>query len=819
MLKQMVGIALAALAVAGVNDGFAKGDSPFLKAFREPANDFSPGYFWMWNAKLEPATIRAQLDEMAANGIRSVCIHPVPVSFRPGKFLSDMSPDYLSEGYFEAYRIAVEHAAKLGMHCWLYDEGGWPSGGACGQVAASDREGRFRQRFIGRGPDDNLPFGVHVREYGPSRASYPSIVEKGAAERFIELTHGRYAKALGDQLGKGVRYAFMDEPDYPQDGWGHQAGWAADFAEQFKARKGYDIMPDIEELLAKKNDRLDERLTRLRIDYYEVMGDLFVERFMVPLRDWCHAHGLLSSGHLNGEDDPEGSNNYGHGPLLKSLRTMDVPGVDVIWRQLFPTTLANPGRQVAFPRYAASAAHQNGTMKVLSESCGIYGDSMTPNEMKWLMDYQMVRGVNMFVYGYYAMSYAGQWMLLFEPHSGPVVPYWRHQRPYFDYITRVSAMLAAGRPVTDIAVLYDERGFRAGGVEAQIAGDRHHSVSRVLDRMNCEFEFIDEEQIDSATVEEGRLKVGAMRYSTVVLPTAKWMRDAAKSKLEEFRSAGGQVLGPDELGRVRPTLRIEGPHAKEIRVAKRRCGDETLYFLVNEGQWHRDVTLTFDEPGPVVQCDAETGRVFTTAAADGKLDWSFDGYGSALFLVGGVTEAEQPFPTAGAYTNVLATGWTLRKSVSHEAGKTALERSSCADAAVPVRLGDWRPVLGDHFSGTAVYRTTFDAETSGRALLDLGRVCWTCSVTLNGQPVGTRFFGPYRFAVDVKKGENVLEVTVANLLANALSDDRVRDRIGRDFPPLSGYDIRQRPFDRDNNVSGLFGPVTIVGPVSTSHLE
>ena len=59
----------------------------------------------------------------------------------------------------------------------------------------------------------------------------------------------------------------------------------------------------------------------------------------------------------------------------------------------------------------------------------------------------------------------------------------------------------------------------------------------------------------------------------------------------------------------------------------------------------------------------------------------------------------------------------------------------------------------------------------------------------------------------VKTGKNVLEVTVANLLANQLGVDAVRDRILRDFQPNGTYERFQRPFDKLNHESGLFGPV------------
>ena len=50
---------------------------------------------------------------------------------------------------------------------------------------------------------------------------------------------------------------------------------------------------------------------------------------------------------------------------------------------------------------------------------------------------------------------------------------------------------------------------------------------------------------------------------------------------------------------------------------------------------------------------------------------------------------------------------------------------------------------------------------------------------------------------------------MANLLASQVGDDAIRDRIQRDWPPAGPYDARQRPFDRDNRASGLFGPVTL----------
>ena len=777
--------------------------------FREPDSMFCPGYFWMWNAKLDVEQLNAQLDDMVAHGVRSVCTHPFPKAFRPGAFLSEMEPDYLTPGYLDVFAKTVDHMAELGMSAWLYDEGGWPSGGACGLVAASDAEGRFRQQYYGReNRDDAGPNRVWKKPYGKGRGSLPSVIEPGATERFVELTHEAYKRVVGRHFGKTIKFTFMDEPETPHDAYGPSIGWASDFAEQFVARKGYDFRAFADRFLANKYVDAPE-FAKLRIDYNDVLGQLFNERFHDVVRDWCRKNGLKSSGHMNGEDIPEAAGRYGYGNLFAGYRAMDVPGVDVIWRQLYPTTYDNPGAQVPFPRYASSVGHQKGEPLALSESFGIYGDGFDPGRMKWLADYQMVRGINLFVFGYYAVSNAGQWMDLFEPHSGPVTPWWDFIRPYFDYVSRTASILAEGTPTAETAVFFDTRGFWAGGVDGDVAGRMHYAAAAALDRKNVEYEFVDDEALARAAVKGGTLVVGKMAYRTLVLPTSKWMSDAARTKLTAFKSAGGKVATMETLSEVRPTCRISGRQASWLRVAKRVKDGETLYFIVNETAWPiSEVGIAFDEKGPVVQADAESGRFLATDAKDGALAWSFPPYGSVLFVVGGQADGPFPAPFVEEPERTVDSDWTLRPLVRHSAGATDFEVTRLDESVRAVELGDWRAQLGRTFSGRAVYTTTFTSEEEAEKWLDLGEVKWVASVKLNGKEVGTKFFGPYRWRVNLRKGENILEVTVANMLCNALSDE-VRDRIARDFPPRSGYDIRQAVFDREHHESGLFGPVTL----------
>ena len=776
------------------------------EAFRNPPAEVSPAFFWMWNAKLDRDRLFADLDAMRAKGVRSVCVHPFPKEFRPGRFPTEMEPGYLTDEYMRIYAEVVRYAAAKGMNLWLYDEGGWPSGGACGKVAASAPDGRFLRRYFGYGPDGKGPLEVRALPANSTTAAeYPSVIERGTAERFLALTHGAYAKAFPEAMGKTVRFAFTDEPAIPY-GMCDNLRWCADFAEVFKSRKGYDIVPHVPALIADP-DGEDESLVRYRLDYNEVLSALLRERFLLPVRDWCRTHGMLSGGHLNGEDEPEMSAFYTYGSLMESLRTLDVPGVDVIWRQLFPADGPAAAKTNPFPRYAGSAAHLNGGRYALSETFGIFGNSVTPDQMKWLVDCQFVRGVNLFVFAYYAMDNGGAWMTLFEPHSGPVSPLWEMESAFFRDTARTAALLSQGRPGAETALFYDTRAFWSGRREAKLAAELQRTFAGGLERLGCDFDFVDDASLADAKVEDGRLAVGAMRYRAVVLPTSKRMGDAARAKLEAFRRAGGTVVADGDLSRVPRTCGISGADAQHFRVMKRVAGDESLYFVVNEDVNPRCATLSLPGTGRTVRADPSTGRYVAVAAeGDGSFPCELPGCGSAIFIVG--AEPDDPVPMTAAGRRVtVADGWTFRRSVGHAVGKRSFEISAIDEPSAPIALGDWRGRVGATFAGRGVYSVTFDSPHEGEADLSLGKVCWCAAAKLNGEELPGRFNGPFTWRVKVRKGPNRLEVTVANLLSNAQPDE-VRDRVRRDFPNGSNYERFQRPFDRLNREGGLFGPVT-----------
>ncbi|MGA4987445.1 hypothetical protein [Nonomuraea bangladeshensis] len=112
-----------------------------------------------------------------------------------------------------------------------------------------------------------------------------------------------------------------------------------------------------------------------------------------------------------------------------------------------------------------------------------------------------------------------------------------------------------------------------------------------------------------------------------------------------------------------------------------------------------------------------------------------------------------------------------------------------------MRLGDWEERGLPGYSGGVRYRTTVTVPAAGPGLLDLGRVRGTAEVVVNGEPCGVRVCSPYRFAVELAEGANVVEILVLGTLGPYLDE----------VSPTHFVFAGQR-------ASGLFGPVRLRTP-------
>ena len=766
------------------------------KNFKKPPARYAPGYFWGINAKMDADALISQLKEMADKGARSVCMHPMPREFR---WNTEMSPAYLSEEFHEIMEKVFAYSCQNGLHWYLYDEGGWPSGSACGQVWASNPE-KFSRSYAEL--DEKGEVRIVKLEGHPERcAVVPDVLVPGVTEKFIELTHESYAKYMKPQFGKNIIFAFTDEPAY-LNGLPGKLSWTEDLPEEFKRRKGYDLMPHVRDLLT-ASPMPGSRISEILLDYRDVLADLFVERYLNVVQKWCKENNLLSGGHFGGEDQWHGYNACGFGNILRSLRALDFPGIDMIWHQLYPGERLHP-----FPKLASSAAHQNGMKQVLGELFAIYGSGQKPKDMKYLLDYTLVCGVNTYVFSAVSQAYKDGNMS--HVSFGPISPLWRYFGEFHTYVSRMTSLMVQGKPVIDTALYFDERAFLLGGMTTEYAVYRAQKTADTLLEGQCDFDYIDDRMLAEAELKGGKLVIGKMKYSRLVLPGKCLFSKSCEEKIAALRAAGFPVFDGEDPAALSPVITLDHPE-KALRVTKRDLGNgEYGYFVFNTSLREIRIRLTFKEDAPVSAANTETGEFYAVDSSSGTIDWCFKPGESQYFVSGLAANGTAP-AVPGEKVKTLDKNWQLRPRRKTFPGLHEYETVICDEAAVPVKLGDWRSTLGDAFSGEAVYTLDFrvnDPDEIG--YIDLGEVCYGAQVTLNGKDLGSCILGDFIFSVKdaLKKGVNHLEVAVSNTLANAVNAPEVQEYWNKTFP-YSFYTPLQRSFEKGSLRSGLIGPVVL----------
>ena len=799
--------------------------------FIEPDAVYWPGYFWLWNGPLEPDVLLRQLRDMYAHGARSVCTLPMPREFRPDSTNNQMDVPYLSAAFFDRIACVVEEAARLGMHLWLYDEGGWPSGEACGQVTKDHPE--LRASIL------------RLHEDGAWQLEHTESVDRlnpEATQRFLALTHDGYRQAAGNAFGTTIRIAFTDEPNAGQVVPGHSLPWTAGLGETFETRFGYRIEDHLD-TFAKEPETLTRDDMRVRVDFFDHWSQRFVDAYFLPIQHWCHEHGILAGGHLGGEDETLGSVLYGFGHVLRTLRAQDVPGVDVIWRQLLPSQANHH-----FPLYASTVAHQLGQPYAFTESFAVYGNGLTPAQMKWVTDYQYVRGINLMVGACYPFSTQDHQMGGERPHFGPVNPLWDYLPGYHAYTARLGYALSCGQPAIDTALYLPVRDMWAHGVREQ-AVEGYEALVQALEARQCAFDLIDDDVLaGDARIEDGCCRVGPMAYRQIVLGPCAWLTAAAVESLARFVRTGGELicldrlpgvdgdagdrfracLGEEAAGRVRvlhasaeiaallPSLVQLDPPCDSMRVMARTVEHGIIYFLWNEGETAYAGSARFPKAGVIHEMLPDSGSIVTRSQSPTtELDLRLEP-GQSQLLLRGEASAEQPGVWKVYDTVELATGWQARARREFVIGAHDYEIHESAEDWQPIALGPWKDRFTEDFSGDVIYRVSIPLQPAWQGLgvkVKLGQVEYVAEVRINDVSAGTVIWPPWEITVTEGIGGDTLEleVVVTNTLANQLTSARVRnDWAQRTGPGWPGpYDARAAVFEMDSRGGGLYGPVIL----------
>lgn len=573
-----------------------------IKKFKNPPSIFRPAPFWAMNDRLVPQEVGKQMSDMLDAGLGGGFFHS-----RHG-----LITDYMGDEWFASMQAALDVAKEKDGYLWLYDEDLWPSGNAGGQVAGMKDEYRVTylnafllapgEQLPSCGDDGSMRYGykvikrdglklneirpvsvdsldsigdcerlVMVKTYGKkiswwSGESYANVLNPGAMKKFMELTHEVYRRRLGKEFGKRIPGIFTDEPNIqcPENG----IPWYDGIPEKYAEWTGRDFQSDLPYLFFDGKEA-----GQIRLLIHRTLLKQFLEAYSKPIYEWCEKHGIAHTGHYNAEDTFVYQITNHCGSVMSHYRYQQIPGIDHLCRQIekrIPILLTC--------KQASSAARQLGRKRVLTEIFGVTRHTNTFEDFRWLGDFDLVLGANLFCPHLSWYSAKGRRKRDYPPVWNYQQTYWKELPALNDYFTRIAYALTSGEPEVPILLLHS--------IESAIAGRRigvasarrspheipENDLSSAIELdllMRKTLETIlstghdcdlgDESFLeDYGSVQGKKLAVGKMSYKAVVVPPSRTWRIDTVELLEEFVKNGGTLI---VLGK--PPEEIDGIESKE----------------------------------------------------------------------------------------------------------------------------------------------------------------------------------------------------------------------------------------------------------------
>jgi hypothetical protein len=428
-----------------------------------------------------------------------------------------------------------------------------------GKLAWQPPAGRW---YVMIAAGSSLYEGTHAQgsTFG-DHSHYANLLMGAATDRFLQLTHQRYADHLGRDLDRLFIATFTDEPSllsiFERRMPYCPLPWSPDFASEFRRRRGYAIEPLLPALLVD----CGAAGRRVRYDFWHTVGDLVSANYFGRIAAWDRKHGLLSGGHLDAETGVTPHVAL-YGDYFACMRRQTVPGIDCL-------SSLPPSVPWITARLAAGVAEVCGRRLRMCETSDAVqryrpeGDhtppvTVSPAEIRGTVNRLFVNGINE-INSYY--SFAGLST--------------RDLNEINTYVGRCCTMLRGGSQAADVALVYPIESlwprFRPSdwwvvpSPEMSRIENAYRIAAGTLFAARREFTIVDSRALADSKVDGRALAHGDLRWRVVVLPGVDTLPIAAWRNIERFWRAGGTVIA---LGALPANSATEFPSPEVQRLAE-----------------------------------------------------------------------------------------------------------------------------------------------------------------------------------------------------------------------------------------------------------
>lgn len=524
-----------------------------IKSIENPSKEFRPIPFWSWNDKLDSELASWQVNEMNAAGLGGYFMHA-----RAG-----LETEYLGDDWMKCIEACIKEGNKTGMHSWIYDENGWPSGFADGKVTAlGDKvHGRWlKLEKYEAGVDflnEESILGIYRLNEGENTVSitskteltkeykgttyiirncsnpfYIDVMSKEAVKAFIDCTHEKYYSLFPEEFGKGMKGFFTDEPRLSGDFEG-DIPWSYAIRDEFIKDYGYDIVEKLLLLFLPVKG-----YEKVRYDFWKLVSKLFASSFIKQIGDWCVEHDCMLTGHIMMEESIF-TQMTGSGGVMPLYEHMQMPGIDWLRRMISSPIV---------PKQVGSVAAQLGKRHVITESFALCGWNVNFEELKWIAEWQFVNGVNLVCQHLEGYTIRGIRKRDYPPSLFIQQTWWKEYSTFNDYLARLGCLLSSGKAVVDVLVIHP---IRSGWITYD--GSNNQAISRLdeefteltekLSGLHIDYHFGDEGLINKyAEISDSKIKVGLCEYKTIILPSMVTLDSSTVDLLIDFVKQGGAIF-------------------------------------------------------------------------------------------------------------------------------------------------------------------------------------------------------------------------------------------------------------------------------------
>jgi len=664
-----------------------------------------------------------------------------------------------------------------------------------------------------------------------------------AVRRYLEKYYALYRDAVGDDRligARGLQALLLDSTEVGA------SNWTPRLVEQFQRLRGYDPrpwLPALTGVIVGSRAQSDAFL----YDFRRTLAELTAREHYGEVARFAHEHGLK----LYSEALESGRPSLGDDMAMRAAA--DVP-MAALWTNTREE--GDPRQRIGDLKGAASVAHVYGQNLAAAESLTSAGWpwAHAPADLKRVIDFEFAQGINRpvihtSVHQPVDDRLPGLSLAIFGQYFNRHETWAEMARPWIDYIARSSFLLQQGRHVADVAYFHGEEAPLTALHAAGPLRDtpRHHA-----------YDFLGADALlNELGVENGELQTrSGARYRVLYLGGSSGrMTLPVLRRLAALVEAGATVVGlaPEaspsladddrEFRRLRqqlwpgasvttlgqgrviasrdveaalasigvgPDFRHEG--GGEVLFLHRRLADGSdIYFLNSRLDRPRHIEARFRVRGKLPEIwRADTGTIepvsFRTEGAETRVPLELQAE-DAFFVVFRRAAAAAAETVS---TPVLQPVATLdgRWDVAFQPGR---------GAPGTLRL-DALQALNEHsdpgiryFSGVSTYRKVFTlpqgVDPGASLILDLGQVGDLAELHVNGQPMGTAWKAPWQLDIGkaLRRGENVLEVRVANLWVNRLIGDAQPGA-----QQITSLAMRTYRPDAPLRPSGLIGPVRLL---------